>query len=257
VFKSERSAALIQAFMDKLDSPDTEISALSELRKIVSETQGEPKMSEKRELQKVSEETMRFMRGKYVLDEIGDGKDTLEFRENGELILTIRIHEDRYDFIINGKCVSVADLENWENIKQMIMTKKEPNRKPFPKEGAIYSDCGHRCDLCIHYNVGEIDEDFRMMLIERVNRIYSPEKTAAESRATLPMCNGCGKPGFGEGCQQRDCAGKKGVKTCLDCPEYDCGKATAGIPPKIHTETYLADDITWAILPYVAMQYGN
>ena len=32
-------------------------------------------MSDKTELQKVSEETMRFIRGKYVLDEVGDGKD--------------------------------------------------------------------------------------------------------------------------------------------------------------------------------------
>jgi len=214
-------------------------------------------MSEKPELQKVSAETMRFMRGKYVLDEVGDGKDKLEFRENEKAILTIRIFEDRYDFHIDGKCVSVADLETLETIKQIILTIKAPNRKPFSKDGAIYSDCGHRCDLCIHYNVGEKDEDFRMMLIERVNRVYSPEKTAEETRKTLPMCNGCGKSGFGEGCQQRDCAGKKGVKRCLDCPEYDCGKATAGIPPSIHTGTYLADDVTWAILPYVAMQYGN
>ena len=171
--------------------------------------------------------------------------------------MTIYIRENRYDFIIDSKCVPVADMETLEAVKQTIMIKKTPNRMPFPKEVAVYSDCGHRCDLCIHYNVGEIDEDFRMTLIERVNRVYSPEKTAEESRATLPMCNGCGESGFGEGCPQRDCAGKKGVKRCLDCPEYDCGKATAGIPPKIHIRTYLADDVTWAILPYVAMQYGN
>ncbi len=33
VFKSESTAALIQSFVDKLESLDTEISALSELRK--------------------------------------------------------------------------------------------------------------------------------------------------------------------------------------------------------------------------------
>lgn len=37
-------------------------------------------MNERTMLQKVSEETMRFMRGKYVLDEVGDGKDELKFR---------------------------------------------------------------------------------------------------------------------------------------------------------------------------------
>lgn len=37
-------------------------------------------MSNKTELQKVSENTMCFMRGKYVLDEVGNGKDELKFR---------------------------------------------------------------------------------------------------------------------------------------------------------------------------------
>ena len=37
IFKNESTAALIQAFMDKLESLDTEISALSELRKLVDE----------------------------------------------------------------------------------------------------------------------------------------------------------------------------------------------------------------------------
>ena len=31
-------------------------------------------------LKKVSEETMRFMRGNYVLDEVGNGKNELKFR---------------------------------------------------------------------------------------------------------------------------------------------------------------------------------
>lgn len=37
IFKSESTAALIQAFVDKLESLDTEISALSELKKLVDE----------------------------------------------------------------------------------------------------------------------------------------------------------------------------------------------------------------------------
>lgn len=37
-------------------------------------------MTNKEKLQKVSEEIMRFMRGRYLLDEVGDGKDELKFR---------------------------------------------------------------------------------------------------------------------------------------------------------------------------------
>jgi len=51
-------------------------------------------MSEKTELQKVSEETMRFMRGKYVLDEVDNCKDELKFRKGGKTVLTISIRED-------------------------------------------------------------------------------------------------------------------------------------------------------------------
>ena len=44
-------------------------------------------MNHQTELQKVSEETMRFMRGQYALDEVSDGKDELKFRRGGKTIL--------------------------------------------------------------------------------------------------------------------------------------------------------------------------
>ena len=55
----------------------------------------------KTELQKVSAETIRFMRGKYKLDEI-PGKyyeiDCLKFRQGKKTILSINIHEEYFDF---------------------------------------------------------------------------------------------------------------------------------------------------------------
>jgi len=58
-------------------------------------------------LEKVSEETMRFMRGNYKLDEI-PGKyydiDCLKFCQGKRTILSINIHEEKYNFqIIYGK----------------------------------------------------------------------------------------------------------------------------------------------------------
>jgi hypothetical protein len=140
------------------------------------------------ELEKVSVETMRFMRGKYKLDEI-PGKyydiPCLKFRQGKRTILSINIHEDYYDFqIIYGKAereifearrgefpkaiqdlysnsralpdglwmlIRVDNLETLETVKQMIMIKKKPNRKPFPQNHIHMSNCGHRCDLCVHY----------------------------------------------------------------------------------------------------------
>jgi len=60
-------------------------------------------------------------------------------------------------------------------VKRLIMIKKKPNSKPFPKETAIYSKCGHRCDLCIHYSGGTISEEFRKELCERLTRIYNTD----------------------------------------------------------------------------------
>ena len=124
----------------------------------------------------------------YLADEIGDGKDTLRFRRGGKTILTIYIRDDHYIFLLifgkaerekfeairhefsysvqqlydnaqtyhDGKWIHipVVDLETLEDVKRLIVFKKKPNRKPFPKEKAIYAHRGHRCDLCIHF-VGE------------------------------------------------------------------------------------------------------
>jgi hypothetical protein len=56
------------------------------------------KVIEKTTLERVGEETMRFMRGKYLLDEGGNGADELKFRRGGKTVLTVYIREDRYDF---------------------------------------------------------------------------------------------------------------------------------------------------------------
>ena len=70
---------------------------------------------ERTTLRKVSAETMRFMRGRYALDEAGDGKDELKFRRGGKTVLTIYIREDRYDFlVIFGK----AEREKFEAARE-------------------------------------------------------------------------------------------------------------------------------------------
>lgn len=51
-------------------------------------------------LEKVSHETFGFMRGKYRLDEIGDGRDELKFKRGQKTVLTIYTHEDRFTFLI-------------------------------------------------------------------------------------------------------------------------------------------------------------
>ena len=209
-------------------------------------------MSGKTALQKVSEETMRFMRGQYVLDEVAYGDNCLKFCQGKRVVLSIEIHKERYDFQIGQKVFSVSALETLENVKQLVNKKMKPNRKAFPKEQAIYSDCGHRCDLCVHYAV--LDEDFRKKLHGHICNVYG-----WSSEDEIPLCNGCSGGGL-DGkfdCDQMKCAEDKGVSRCMDCAEYACDKATVGWKPAIEARNLSADDVTWAILPYVEGQYGN
>jgi len=124
-------------------------------------------MSEQAELKRVGEETMRFMRGHYMLDEL-PGKyyeiDCLKFRQGKKTILSVNIHPNRYDFqVIFGKAerekfdarrdsfpqaiqalydaahtyhdgkwmlIPVADMETLAAVKALVLIKKNPNRKP-------------------------------------------------------------------------------------------------------------------------------
>jgi len=244
-------------------------------------------MNGKTELEKVSEETMRFMRGKYAADEIGINKatdggnaDGLKFRRGGKTILTIYIYDDRYDFLVifgkaerekfeakrdefpkkiqdiydnsktyhDGKwmIIPVADLDTLEAVKQMIMIKKKPNRKPFPKENVVFCRQGDRCDLCIHYVNSAFSEEFHKDLAERIGRLYDHEPNYNRT---------C--PGRYDGwCGKKECTGNKGLEGCPDCENFPCGNCglvTCGI----EASSISADDITWGVLPYVDGQYGN
>jgi hypothetical protein len=245
------------------------------------------KMDEKTELQRVRVETVSFMRGKYVLDEVlykYREIDCLKFRQGKKTILSIDIHEDHYDFqVVFGKAErekfetlrdefppSLVDLydkartyhdgkwllirvdttERLEAVKKIILLKKKPNRKPFPKENAFYGKCGHRCDLCIHFSGGTIAEEFRKELEQRLTRVYNNSDWSMR-------CSGCGTSGcHTQLCDQLKCAKEKGFATCISCRQYPCSKATVGYA-ELGAKSILADDVTWAILPFVPYQYGN
>lgn len=240
-------------------------------------------MSERTMLDMISEETMCFMRGKYALDEVGNGKDELKFRGGGKTVLTVYIRDNRFDFLVifgkeerekfelesdifpkeirdiydnsrtyhDGKWmwIPVADLDTLEGVKRLIMIKKKPNRKPFPKETKICSKCGQRCDLCIHYSGGTISEEFRKELRERLTRVYKTDDWNMR-------CPGCYNKPEDDLCDQMKCAKIKGVNKCLDCKEYHCAISPV-VNCKIEAKSISAEDVTWAVLPYVHNQYGN
>ncbi|MCL2361044.1 MAG: DUF3795 domain-containing protein [Defluviitaleaceae bacterium] len=212
-------------------------------------------MNKTEHMQSISGEIMRFMRGKYALDEIGNGADELKFCENEETVFSIRVYDDRYDFHIDGDCISVVDLHTLEIVKQKIQEKRKPNRKPFPKEGAIFGKCGQRCDLCWHYSgKTNYSEDIRSISKERAQRVYGSIDGIDRK------CGGCDKGGINNGfdCGPMKCAAQRSVNSCMECSSNaSCSQAMAGLRPEVHTKIILADDVTWAILPFVHGQYGN
>jgi hypothetical protein len=202
-------------------------------------------------LKKVSKETVKFIRGKYYADEIGDG-NKLEFIRDGIPFITVYVHNDRYDIHINGECISVSCMETLEAAKTLILSKHEPNRKPFSKENAVYAECGHRCDFCVHYTY--ITEELRGKLHKHICSVYS-----WDSGKEIPKCGGCSHGGLNAkfDCHQRKCSKERGIPLCRDCANH-CDKATAGWAHTIEdVRNISADDVTWAILPYTRMQYGN
>lgn len=244
-------------------------------------------MSKNSEFQKVKEEVLRFMRGKYVLDEVMGkyyGTDCVRFRRGKKTIVSINLYEDHYDFqIIFGKVerekfeaikdefpshivnlyneskilhdgmwllIRVDNMDTFEAIKKMILIKKKPNRKPFLKDNAVYGNCGHRCDLCVHYSFSTFNDEFRKELEERLTRVYDGSDWSMR-------CSGCGTSDcHTQLCDQMKCAKENGCDTCVSCKKYPCSNATVGYA-QLGVKSILGDDVTWAILPYVSFQYGN
>lgn len=239
--------------------------------------------------EKVTLETVRFLRGRYRLDEVAGmyyDVPCVRFRQGKKTIVSINLYKDHYDFqIVLGKAerekfeaikhecpmeiqelydsertlhdgkwllIRVDNLEVLEAVKKLIMVKKTPNRKPLSNENAVYGKCGHRCDFCVHFT--GITEEFRASLIPHLDSVYG------ENSDWSMRCTGCDTPGchcHGEGnalCEPLKCLQKKQEDSCLECEKYPCEHATVGYRQLEH-KTILADDVTWAILPYVPQQY--
>lgn len=237
-------------------------------------------------LEQVSRETMVFMRGNYRLDEIGDGKNELKFRQGQKTVLTVYLHPDHYTFLVifgkkerevfekqrnrfsaclldyynqartchDGKWmfIDVSSPEQLEEVKQLILIKKKPNRKPFPRDGAVYAQCGQRCDLCVHYV--HTSEAQRAVMEANLRKMWNISDWRMR-------CGGCDSDGCyckDDLCHAKACARERGLPRCSACDEFPCPQATsADHRSRIHTEIHYADEITWGILPYVPYQYGK
>jgi len=243
-------------------------------------------MSEKTELQKVGEAACVFIYGKYELDEIANGKDTVLYCDGDRVVFGVQLREEDFNFLFvlneaerekfeamksgfpqkvtdayeeskkhDGKWIwiPVADFETLDAVKTLMEMKMKPNRKPFPKETAVYARCGSRCDLCVHYE--KQDGEFRKELMRRVGDIFGEDYYSLD---TLNICPGClEKEKKGKKCGKAKCPEEKGYETCAACPECPCSESgVIGLSLQAGRST-CARSLTYAILPYVGGQCGN
>ena len=238
------------------------------------------------QLEQIAREIMIFMRGHYRLDEISDGRGEFKFRQGKKTILTLYPKEDRITFLLifgrkereafdaarsefpewitsfydgaktyhDGKWmfIDVTSADQLAPIQQMILIKKKPNRKPFPKENAVRSRCGHRCDLCVHFS--PMPEEQRAMVRAHLRAVWHTDDWDMR-------CGGCNSPDChrkNSPCEVQACAAEKGYSACRECSQYPCSETgAASCKAYIHSDAYSVDDVTWGILPYVPDQYGN
>ena len=238
-------------------------------------------------LDALSHQIMVFMRGKYRLDEVA-GKwynaPCLRFRQSGKTLVTFVLYPDhigvqivlgkveqakfeaiRHEFpehiqalydsepaLHDGKwlMLPVKDNQDWESAQKLILLKKKPNRKPFSTDGAVYSRCGQRCDLCIHYT--GTPDDQRALMKPHLDAMWGANDWAMR-------CGGCESDTCycrDDPCPAKACAAEKGLSKCKDCTSFPCLKATtADHRSTLKAESHRADEITWGILPYVPFQY--
>lgn len=209
---------------------------------------------------------VRFRQGKKTIVSINLHEDYCDFqivlgrveREKFEVVkhefpLEIQELYDREPTRHDGKwlLIRVADLKTLEAVKKLILIKKKPNRKPFSKENALYGKCGHRCDLCVHYT--GISEEFRQMLIPHLNAVYGVSFWDMRCTGCDTVNCHCYQDG-GQLCEPLKCIQEKQLDTCFSCASYPCKQATVGYRQLEH-KSITADDVTWAILPYVPNQY--
>ena len=237
-------------------------------------------MATKEVLQKVSEAACRFIYTNYELDEIANGKDMVMYCLGDKMIVSICIRENCFDFLLifcredceqfetqrsefpqaildiydshkswnDGKWIwiPVADMDMLEAVEKLIMIKQKPNRKPFSTDTAVYSKCGMRCDLCVHYTGGTISDEFRKELKRRVGSVFGYE----DYGDTMMLCSGCFNKDS-DGCDKLEHARSNGLPHCLDCEDYpcsDCGLVSLSLQANRSTPS---DTITGAILPYI------
>ena len=86
----------------------------------------------------------------------------------------------------------------------------------------IISTCGLNCAVCEFYKAGHEDQTKQQEIIDWFKKDYDKDITPEQT-----MCLGCHGPKethWSPDCWMMNCAEEKGVKICIECPDFICEK---------------------------------
>jgi hypothetical protein len=143
--------------------------------------------------------------------------------------------------------IPVDDTETLEAVKRLVLIKKKPNRKPFPRSSGLLK-MRHAMRFVHPLHGRHVSEAFREELRERLTRVYGIE----DGHALSPLYTASRKTSRAGAHMRAEKAPRQvpGLRG-LPCP------IAPVVSSRIEPKRNAADDVTWAILPYVPNQYGN
>jgi len=225
-----------------------------------------------------------FIRLNYAVDELWDGKDELKFRRGGKTLVTlyikdgyftvlvifgrterekfeltqtnysdfIRGHYDNSRTLHDGKWmfIDIKDDAYIEEIKNMIMIKKKPNRKPENLKNAVLGKCCNRCDICPRYI---INQEKGRRFGDGAYKVYEDDNDYSSEQP----CFGCPAKTRAD-CVMIACVEDKKIKDCSFCREFPCEKVSGHSTKAGYCTIGLTNaEIEEYILPYCCVERGE
>ena len=193
----------------------------------------------------------------YVADEIWNGKDSLNFKADGEQLANIALEDSAFYINISNEIFRITDESSLDIIfKALNRTARSSQRRPSEQLSVDLDEYpnGIRCDLCLLYKLNNENNDYsgnRKFPVMDRHCYYGVAEGWGCCEFSTWTCEGK------EGCYTKTytCLEKKGFKNCLDCGEYHtCSECGVGHNPGECNLGITAEEVTNLIIPYCEIE---
>lgn len=232
---------------------------------------------------------IRFLRTRYVMDELWDGQHELKFRRGGKTLVTLQPKEGFFTaLVIFGKAeraqfeaeqetfspfirayydgsttyhdgkwmfIDVRDGAPQAELQRLIQIKKKPNRRDKYNPGLL-GRCGNSCGDCLLFIRNNEGDRHDSRVFHEMDRCCYGAPGDRRKDYTHVSCPGCAAKKTTD-CALIRCATKKGHQSCLACDYHHCevkGGLLAVFDPAHCNLGLRAEEITHAVMPYCGKQ---